>query len=106
MHQGREGGTLGLLGHLPVADSLELLVGDALGDLGHRVQADVAAVPEHDGQDLAHIFGVTPPALGRGQEVVGEPQVVVDLDEQVGEADRATASNFPVILADFVIILT
>ena len=38
MDQGRQGGSLRLLGHLPIADPLELFVGDALGDLGHRVQ--------------------------------------------------------------------
>jgi hypothetical protein len=88
VHQRRQGGPLCLLGHLPVADPLELFIGDGLGDLGHRVQADVAPVPQHDGQDLAHVFGVTSSTPGRGQEVVGEPQVVVDFDEQIGEADR------------------
>ena len=89
VHQRRQGGALRLLGHLPVADPLELLVGDALGDLGHRVQADVAAVRQHDGQERAHVLRVTPPALGGGHEVVGEAQVVIDLDEQVREPDRA-----------------
>ena len=39
-------------------------------------------------RSCAHVLGVTPPALGRGHEVVGEAQVVIDLDEQVREADR------------------
>ena len=95
MHQRRQGGALRLLGHLPVADPLELLVGDALGDLGHRVQADVAAVGQHDGQERAHVFRVTPAALGRGHEVVGEAQVVIDLDEQVREPDRAHVLGQP-----------
>jgi hypothetical protein len=33
-------------------------ISDALGDLGHRVQANVAAVCEHDGQKQAHVLGV------------------------------------------------
>jgi hypothetical protein len=69
LHQRRQGGALRLLGHLPVADPLELLVSDALGDLGHRVQADVAAVCEHDGQKQAHVLGVTSSALNGGQKV-------------------------------------
>ena len=89
VHQHRQGGTLRFLGHLPVADPLELLVGDALGDLGHRVQADVAAVRQHDGQERTHVLRVTPPALSGRHEVVGETQVVIDLDEQVREPDRA-----------------
>ena len=78
-----------LLGHLPVADPLELLVGEALGDLGHRVQADVAAVGQHDGQERAHVFRVTPAALSRRHEVIGEAEVVIDLDEQIREPDSA-----------------
>jgi hypothetical protein len=72
-----QGGPLRLLGHLPLADPLELLASDAVGDLGHRVQADVAAVGQHDGQEGAHVFCVTSTALGRGHEVIGEAQVII-----------------------------
>jgi hypothetical protein len=89
VHQRCQGNALRLLGHLPVADPLELLVGDPLGDLGHRVQADVAAMRQHDGQERTDVLCITHPALGGRYEVVGEAQIVIDLDEQVGEPDRA-----------------
>jgi hypothetical protein len=38
------------------------------------VQADVAAVRQHDGQERADVLRVTPSTLGRGHEVVGEAQ--------------------------------
>ena len=43
---------------------------------------------QHDGQERADVLRVTPAALGGRYEVVGETEVVIDLDEQVREADR------------------
>ena len=59
------------------------------------MQADVAAVREHDSQKQAHVLGVTSSALSGGQEVVGEAQVVVDLDEQVWQPGRAHSLGQP-----------
>jgi hypothetical protein len=87
-YQRRQRGAPRLLDHLPVADPLELLVGHALGDLGHRLQADIAAVRQLDGQERAYALRVAAAAPGRGHEVIGEAQVVIDLDEQVREPDR------------------
>lgn len=88
-------GALRLLGHLPVADSLELLIGNTLRDLGHRVQADVAAVRQRCCQDHAHVFGIPSSSLGRREEVIGEAQVVIDLDEQVRKPARARLPGQP-----------
>ena len=55
----------------------------------HGVEAEVAAVGEDRGQQRADLAGVDP--LARLLEVDAEPEVVLDLDEQVGEPDRLLA---------------
>ena len=88
-------GALVLLDETPVADVLEPSVGDVGGDLLHGVEAEVAAVGEDRGQQRADLAGVDP--LARLLEVDAEPEVVLDLDEQVGEPDRAVAGIQPAV---------
>ena len=95
MDDGSERGALVLLDETPVADVLEPSVGDVGGDLLHGVEAEVAAVGEDRGQQRADLAGVDP--LARLLEVDAEPEVVLDLDEQVGEPDRAVAGIQPAV---------
>lgn len=83
VYHGGQGGTLRFFRHLPVADALQPLVGDALDQLRHGVQPDVAAVSHHCGEQEAGPLRVAAAPLGWREEVVGEAQVVIDLDEQV-----------------------
>ena len=78
-----------------VTDVLEPSVGDVGGDLLHGVEAEVAAVGENRGQQRADLAGVDP--LARLLEVDAEPEVVLDLDEQVGQPDRAVARVQPAV---------
>ena len=50
---------------------------------------------EDRGQQRADLAGVGP--LARLLEVDAEPEVVLDLDEQVGEPDRAVAGVQPAV---------
>ena len=79
-----------------IADVLEPPVGDVGGDLLHGVEAEVAAVGEDRGEQRAHLPGVDPLLAGL-LEVDAEPEVVLDLDEQVGEPDRAAAGVQPAV---------
>ena len=79
---------------LQVFDVLEPSVGDVGGDLLHGVEAEVAAVGEDRGQQGADLPGVDS-LLARLLEVDAEPEVVLDLDEQVGQPDRAAAGVQP-----------
>ena len=85
-----------LLDETPVADVLEPSVGDVGGDLLHGVEAEVAAVGEDRGQQGADLPGVDS-LLARLLEVDAEPEVVLDLDEQVGQPDRAAAGVQPAV---------
>ena len=93
---GGERGPLVLLDETPIADVLEPPVGDVGGDLLHGVEAEVAAVGEDRGEQRAHLPGVDPLLAGL-LEVDAEPEVVLDLDEQVGEPDRAAAGVQPAV---------
>ena len=53
---------------------------------------------EDRGEQRAHFLGVDP--LAWPLEVDAEPEVVLDLDEQVGEPDRATAGVQPAVQFD------
>ena len=94
MDNAGERGALVLLDEAPIADVLEPPVGDGGGDLLHGVQAEIAAVGKARGEQRAHFPGVDP-RLAWPLEVDAEPEVVLDLDEQVGEPDRATAGVQP-----------
>ena len=61
-------------------------------------KAEIAAVGEDRGEQHAHFPGVDP--LAWPLEVDAEPEVVLDLDEQVGEPDRATAGVQPAVQFD------
>ena len=93
---GGEGGPLVLLDEPPVADVLEPPVGDVGRDPLHGVEAEVAAVGEDRGEQRAHFPGVDPLLAGL-LEVDAEPEVVLDLDEEVGEPDRAAAGVQPAV---------
>ena len=93
---GGERGALVLLDETPVADVLEPSVGDVGGDLLHGVEAEVAAVGEDRGQQRADLAGVDL-LLARLLEVDAEPEVVLDLDEQVGQPDGAAAGVQPAV---------
>ena len=93
---GGERGPLVLLDEPPVADVLEPPVGDVGGDFLHGVEAEVAAVGEDRGEQRADIPGVDPLLAGL-LEVDAEPEVVLDLDEQVGQPDSATAGVQPAV---------
>ena len=95
MDDGGERGALVFLDETPVTDVLEPSVGDVGGDLLHGVEAEVAAVGEDRGQQRADLTGVDP--LARLLEVDAEPEVVLDLDEQVGQPDRAVARVQPAV---------
>ena len=71
-------------------------VGDVGRDLLHGVEAEVAAVGEDRGEQRAHLPGVDPLLAGL-LEVDAELEVVLDLDEQVGEPDRAAAGVQPAV---------
>jgi hypothetical protein len=58
-------------------------------------KADVAAVGQDGRPELADVLGDPLAALGRGQEVVREVQVVVDLNGQVRQPCRAHAPGQP-----------
>ena len=75
---------------------LEPSVGDVGGDLLHGVEAEVAAVGEDRGQQRADLPGVDL-LLPRLLEVDAEPEVVLDLDEQVGQPDGAAAGVQPAV---------
>ena len=96
MDDGGERGPLVLLDETPIADVLEPPVGDVGRDLLHGVEAEVAAVGEDRGEQRAHLPGVDP-LLARLLEMNAEPEVVLDLDEQVGEPDRAAAGVEPAV---------
>jgi len=53
-------------------------------------------VDEDRGEQRAHLPGVDLPLAGL-LEVDAEPEVVLDLDEQVGEPDRAAAGVQPAV---------
>lgn len=95
MDDGGERGALVLLDETPVADVLEPSVGDVGSDLLHGVEAEVAAVGEDRGQQRADLAEVDP--LARLLEVDAEPEVVLDLDEQVGQPDRAVTGVQPAV---------
>ncbi len=59
-----------------------LMVCDAISETGHRVRADVAAVGHDGGQDLAHVVGFALSLLPGRHELVGEVQIVIDLNQQ------------------------
>ena len=88
-----------LLDAAPSADVLEPPVGAGGGDLLHGVQAEIAAVGKDRGAQRAHVPGVDP-RLAWPLEVDAAPEVVLDLDEQVGEPDRATAGVQPAVQVD------
>ena len=96
MDDGGERGALVLLDETPIADVLEPPVGDVGRDLLHGVEAEVAAVGEDRSQQRADLAGVDP-LLARLLEVDAESEVVLDLDEQVGQPDRATAGVQPAV---------
>ena len=64
-------------------------------ELRHRVRADVAAVGHHRGENVADPIRRRVLPLGLRHEAAREPQVVVDLDEQVGEADAPHVRREP-----------
>ena len=99
MDNAGERGALVLLDEAPIADVLEPPVGDGGGDLLHGVQAEITAVGKDRGEQRAHFPGVDP-RLAWPLEVDAEPEVVLDLDEQVGEPDRATACVQPAVQFD------
>ena len=92
---GGERGALVLLDEAPVADVLEPPVGDVGRDLLHGIEAEVAAVGEDRGEQHADFSGVD--LLAGLLEVAAEPEVVLDLDEQVGEPDGAAAGVQPAV---------
>ena len=94
MYEAGERGALIFLDETPVAHMLELAVRDGRGDLLHGVQAEVAAVGEDRSEQRAYLVGLGL-LLCRAQEVRAEPQVVLYLDEQVGQADGTAASIEP-----------
>ena len=89
-------GALVLLDETPVADVLEPPVGDVGRDLLHGVETEVAAVGEDRGEQGADLAGVDLLLAGL-LEVAAEPEVVLDLDEQVGQPDRAAAGVQPAV---------
>ena len=93
---GGERRALVLLDKTPIVDVLEPSVGDDGGDLLHGVEAEVAAVGDDRGEQGADIPGVDPLLAGL-LEADAEPEVVLDLDEQVGKADRAAAGVQPAV---------
>jgi len=93
---GGERGALVLLDEAPVADVLEPPVGDVGRDLLHGVEAEVAAVGEDRGEQGADLAGVDLLLAGL-LEVDAEPEVVLDLDEKVGEPDGAAAGVQPAV---------
>ena len=96
MDDGGERRALVLLDETPIADVLEPPVGDVGRDLLHGVEAEVAAVGEDRGEQRAHLPGVDQ-LLPWLLEVDAEPEVVLDLDEQVGQPDRAAAGVQPAV---------
>ena len=78
---------LGLLAELPVGHFLDLSVGDAVGQPGHRVGPDVAAVGDNGGQDGADLLGFPQLRLGGQHKVAGEVQFIVHLYEQLWQLD-------------------
>ena len=63
---------------------------------GGEVGSRCAAVGEDRGEQRAHLPGVDPLLAGL-LEVDAEPEVVLDLDEQVGQPDRAAAGVQPAV---------
>ena len=96
MDDGGERRALVLLDETPIADVLEPPVGDVGSDLLHGVEAEVAAVGEDRGEQRAHLPGVDQ-LLPWLLEVDAEPEVILDLDEQVGQPDRAAAGVQPAV---------
>ena len=71
--------TLCFFCELPVSDPFYLTIGDAIGQPGHGVGSNIAAMG-HDGcQDDAHLFRFA--LLGYRAEVVGEVQFVIHLNQ-------------------------
>ena len=71
-----------------------LRVGDVGRDLLHGVEAEIAAVGEDRGEQGADLAGVDLLLAGL-LEVDVESEIVLDLDEQVGQPDRGTAGVQP-----------
>ena len=88
-----------LLDAAPIADVLEPPVGAGGGDLLQGVQAEIAAVGKDRGAPRAHVPGVDP-RRAWPLAVDAAPEVVLDLDEPVGEPDRATAGVQPAVQVD------
>lgn len=57
---------------LPVGNLPNLAICNAVGEAGHRVRANVAAVGHDDSQDLAHRFSFPLSLLAGRHELVGE----------------------------------
>jgi hypothetical protein len=70
-----------LLGHLPVAHAPELFVRDALNQIGHCSQPEVATMAKHSRENGADLFAMPFALMRRRQKMVSEPYIVVDLDQ-------------------------
>ena len=68
----------------PVGEPLDPVVAHAVGELGHRLRPEVAAVGD-DGRDrLAHVAGAP---FASERERAGKAERVVDLDQEVRQPD-------------------
>ena len=73
---------------------LESPVGNAGCDLLHGVQTEIATMSKNGSEQRTHLSGVDP-LLAGPKEVGTESEVVLDLDEQIGQPDRAAARVEP-----------
>lgn len=70
MHDRSESRALRLLGHLPVAHAPELFVRDALNQIGHCSQPEVATMAKHSRENGADLFAIPFALLRRRQKMV------------------------------------
>lgn len=80
--------TKGLFMEVPIRYLLDVVVGDALGELRHRVGADVTAISHDGGDDCAHILDELLVLPGWREEMAGEVELVIHFNQEVGQLDR------------------
>ena len=84
-----------VLAELPVGESADGLVRDVVGHPGHGLGANVAAVGHHAGKDLADVLDRALPAPAWRNEVTRPVELIVDLDKEIGKANRSHVRTHP-----------
>jgi hypothetical protein len=76
-----QGRTEGVFMEVPVGDTLDVGIGDVIGEAGHRLRSEVTAIGHDGGHDLADLIcgaGGTP---AHRQEMLDPVQIIIHGDQ-------------------------